>query len=124
MRLRRFTTGRDTDLRIERKACFPTEKMGPREWERLKVKHGGGSGGRWHARMTLGVRSWRNRKNQGKGRDGRVGLRHKKNDSSSKIIVKEVRIDDEVCGFVRVQSLVEELRRIVHSSLNSFCFCF
>lgn len=44
MRLRRFTTGRDTDLRIERKACFPTEKMGPREWERLKVKHGGGGG--------------------------------------------------------------------------------
>lgn len=44
MRLRRFTIGRDMDLRIERKACFPIEKMSPREWERLKikVKHGGG----------------------------------------------------------------------------------
>lgn len=47
-----------------------------------------------------GVRSWRNRKNPGKGMNQRVGLTQKKNTSSSKI--KYGRTDEEVCGFVRV----------------------
>lgn len=35
-----------------------------------------------------GVRSWRNRKNSGRGMNERVGLTQKKNASSSKIRVK------------------------------------
>lgn len=52
---------------------------------------------------THGVRFWRNRMNQGKGTDGRGGLKQtNKNASSSKIRAKEVRIDEE-CRFVRVE---------------------
>ena len=59
--------------------------------------------GRTEDEGNHGVRSWRNKKNQGKGRDGRVGLKQKKNASSSEIRAKEVRIDDEVCGLVNVE---------------------
>lgn len=113
MRLRRFTIGRVTDLRIERKACFLTEKMDPREWERLKIqvnmagRGGGGRAGAWGGGVACRNDPWskilEEQEESGEERDGRVGLRHKKNASSSKIIAKEVRIDDEMCGFVRVQ---------------------
>lgn len=73
--------------------------MGPREWGRLKMKV---KKKKWGG-MTHGAKTWRNRKNQGKSMDGRVGLKQKKNASSSKIRAKAERIDVAVCNFVRME---------------------
>ena len=48
------------------------------------------------------IRSWRSRKDQGKGMGGRAGVTQKKTASSSNTGVKEVRIDEELCGFAGV----------------------
>lgn len=53
--------------------------------------------------MTHGARTWRNGKNQGKSMDGGVGLKQKKNASSSKIRAKEERIAAAVHNFVRME---------------------
>lgn len=89
--------------------------MGPRKWESWKLKGKKG--------VNHGVGRWRNRRNQGKRRDGRVGLKQKKNASSSKIRAKEVKRDDEMRCVV-LEEWRDKLRRIVHSSLHSFFFFF
>ena len=49
-----------------------------------------------------GIRSWRSRKDQGKGMGGRAGVTQKKTASSAKTGVKGVRTDEELCGFAGV----------------------
>lgn len=56
---------------------------------KVKKKKNGGGDDPWS-------KNWRNRKNQAKSMGGRVGLKQKKNASSSKIRAKEERINAAV----------------------------
>lgn len=88
--------GRPLDFRMGEKGIFQPEKMSPREWERLKMKGG--------AKKKKKDDPWsKNLEEQEELRNGhgwKIGLKQKKNASSCKFRAREVRIDDEVFGFV------------------------